>query len=343
MQPLHGGLPFAAQRAALAPLAAGRKLVLATAIAETSLTIPDVRVVVDAGRARRARFDPGSGMTRLVTERVTRAEAEQRRGRAGRVAPGWCFRLWTRGEEGGLAGFPPPEIASADLTALALELAVWGAASPDGLAFLTPPPAPAFAEARALLAELGALDGAGRVTGHGRALAGLPVHPRLGHMLLAAGAEGSGRLAADLAALCEARDPLRGRGADLGLRLEALRRGDPGAGADPHRGGAAAGGRAGRKRAGPVGRGRRCRWPTPTGSRSGGPARAPRFVLANGKGAALPPGEPLGAAPFLVAADLDGDPREAAIRLALPVAEDELRALHAGAAAARDGLRMVAP
>ena len=126
MQPLHGGLPFAAQRAALAPLAAGRKLVLATAIAETSLTIPDVRVVVDAGRARRARFDPGSGMTRLVTERVTRAEAEQRRGRAGRVASGWCFRLWTRGEEGGLGGFPPPEIASADLTALALELARLG-------------------------------------------------------------------------------------------------------------------------------------------------------------------------------------------------------------------------
>ena len=115
IQPLHGGLPFAAQRAALAPLAEGRKLVLATAIAETSLTIPDVRVVVDAGRARRARFDPGSGMTRLVTERVTRAEAEQRRGRAGRVAPGWCFRLWTRGEEGGMAAFPPPEIASADL------------------------------------------------------------------------------------------------------------------------------------------------------------------------------------------------------------------------------------
>ena len=105
---------------------------LATAIAETSLTIPDVRVVVDGGRARRARFDPGSGMSRLVTERVTRAEAEQRRGRAGRVAPGWCYRLWTRGEEGALAAFPPPEIASADLAPLALELALWGAATPAG-------------------------------------------------------------------------------------------------------------------------------------------------------------------------------------------------------------------
>ena len=130
VQPLHGGLPFAEQRRALAPLGAGRRLVLATAIAETSLTIPDVRVVIDGGRARRARFDPGSGMTRLVTERVTRAEAEQRRGRAGRVAPGWCYRLWTKGEEGGLAAFPPPEIASADLTGLALDLALWGAADP---------------------------------------------------------------------------------------------------------------------------------------------------------------------------------------------------------------------
>jgi len=328
LQPLHGGLPFAAQRAALAPLAAGRKLVLATAIAETSLTIPDVRVVVDAGRARRARFDPGSGMTRLVTERVTRAEAEQRRGRAGRLAPGWCFRLWTRGEEGGMAPFPPPEIASADLTSLALELAVWGAATPDGLGFLTPPPAPAFAEARALLADLGALDAAGRVTDHGRALAGLPVHPRLGHMLLVAGTTGAGSLAADLAALVEARDPLRGRGADLGQRIEALRGGEPalaavrveakrlrtlaprGAGAGLSPGAALS-----------------LAYPDRIAQRR--PGTAPRYLLANGKGAALPPDDPLAAAPFLVAADLDGDLREAAIRLALPVAEPELRLLHA--------------
>jgi ATP-dependent helicase HrpB len=159
LQPLHGAMPFAEQRAALAPLPTARKLVLATSIAETSLTIPDVRVVVDAGRARRARFDPGSGMTRLVTERVTRAEAEQRRGRAGRVAPGLCYRLWTRGEEGALAPYPPPEIATADLAGLALELALWGA-EPEALPFLTPPPATALAEARALLRALGALDAA---------------------------------------------------------------------------------------------------------------------------------------------------------------------------------------
>ncbi|WP_461308402.1 ATP-dependent helicase HrpB, partial [Albidovulum sp.] len=214
LRPLFGAMDPAAQRAAIAPERAGRKLVLATAIAETSLTIADVRVVVDGGRARRARFDPASGMSRLVTERVTRAEADQRRGRAGRVAPGWCYRLWTRGEEGGLAPFPPAEIEAADLAGLALELALWGTDGAD-LAFLTPPPAPALAEARALLAALGALDRAGRITDHGRALAALPLHPRLGHMLLRAG-----RAAAPLAALLAERDPLRGGApADLALRL----------------------------------------------------------------------------------------------------------------------------
>jgi ATP-dependent helicase HrpB len=330
LQALHGGLPFAEQRRVLAPLAEGRRLVLATAIAETSLTIPDVRVVVDAGRARRARFDPGSGMTRLVTERVTRAEAEQRRGRAGRVAPGWCYRLWTRGEEGGLALFPPPEIASADLAGLALELALWGADDPAGMAFLTPPPEAAFAEARALLEGLGALGPDGRITDHGRALAAAPVHPRLGHMLLRAAAEGAAALGAELAALLEARDPLRGQGSDLALRLAALRR--PG----------------GPEELGPIrAEARRlrrlvCEAPgtglTPGGAlslaypdrigqrRPGGTAR---YLLSGGKGAALPDEDALAGQPLLVAAELDGDPREAAIRLALPVAEAEVRALHA--------------
>jgi ATP-dependent helicase HrpB len=168
LHPLYGALPFAQQRAAIAPAPAGRKLVLATAIAETSLTISDIRVVVDAGRARRARYDPASGMTRLVTEPVSRAEAEQRRGRAGRVAPGVCYRLWTRAQEGALPAHPPAEIEAADLAGLALELALWGS---DRLAFLTPPPAGALAEARDLLRDLGALDGAGRITDHGRAMA----------------------------------------------------------------------------------------------------------------------------------------------------------------------------
>ena len=342
IQPLHGGLSFERQRAALAPLARGRKLVLATSIAETSLTIPDVRVVVDAGRARRARFDPGSGMSRLVTERVSRAEAEQRRGRAGRVAPGLCFRLWTRGEEGALPAFAPPEIASADLAGLALELAVWGAAAAD-LAFLTPPPAPALAEARALLADLGALDGAGRITAHGRRLAGLPLHPRLGHMLTAAAAEGAGETAAGIAALAQARDPLRGVSGraqtDLALRLAALR--DPARVEAEHpvtvdRGALAAiKAEAARLRRMARGEGAglsagsvaSLAWPDRIGKRR--PGEAPRYLLSGGKGAALPEGDRLAGAPLLVAAELDGDPREAAVRLALPVTEGEIRALHA--------------
>ncbi|MBL9052430.1 MAG: ATP-dependent helicase HrpB [Tabrizicola sp.] len=218
IQPLYGAMDFAAQRAALAP-ARGRKLVLATSIAETSLTLPDIRVVVDAGRARRARFDPNSGMSRLVTERVTRAEADQRRGRAGRVAEGICYRLWTRGEEGGLASFPPAEIEMADLSGLALELALWGSAD---LQFLTPPPAGPLAESRALLVGLGALNDKGHITPHGRALAALPLHPRLAHMLAVAGPE-----AATLAALLAERDPLRGAPPDLALRLRAIARPGP--------------------------------------------------------------------------------------------------------------------
>ncbi len=213
VRPLYGALPFAAQRAAIAPVDRGRKIVLSTSIAETALTIQDVRVVVDGGRARRARFDPGSGMARLVTERVSRAEADQRAGRAGRVAPGVTWRVWTKGEDGALPAFAPPEIARADLTALALELALWGNAD---LAFLTPPPEAALAEAHALLRDLGALDAGGGITAHGRALAALPVHPRLGHMLSVAGAQ-----AAPLAALLEARDPVREAGVDLAVRLAA--------------------------------------------------------------------------------------------------------------------------
>ena len=352
VQPLHGGLSFERQRAALAPLAGARKLVLATSIAETSLTIPDVRVVVDAGRARRARFDPGSGMSRLVTERASRAEAEQRRGRAGRVAAGWCFRLWTRGEEGAMPAFAPPEIASADLAGLALELAVWGAEAGE-LAFLTPPPGPALAEARALLADLGALDDAGRVTAHGRRLSGLPLHPRLGHMLLAAGGHGAGEVAAAIAALAQARDPLRGTGGrapvDLALRLAALR--DPGAVEAEHpvsvdRGavaairaeaarlrrmarGAGPGLSAGGLSAGGLSAGAvaSLAWPDRIGKRR--PGDAPRYLLAGGKGAVLPEADRLGLAALIVAADLDGDPREALARLALPVTEGEIRALHA--------------
>ena len=329
--PLYGALPAKDQRAAIAPLDAGRKLVLATAIAETSLTIEDIRVVVDAGRARRARFDPGSGMARLVTERVTKAEAEQRRGRAGRVAPGTCYRLWTRGEEGALAPHPPAEIAAADLTGLALDLAQWGA-DPADLAFLTPPPAPALAEARALLADLGALDAKGRITDHGRALAALPLHPRLGHMLLVAGPQ-----AAPLAALIEDRDPLRGAGADLDLRLKALAGEDRGSAhpadlarirAEAKRLGALAGPAGPRLTTGEMAA---LAYPDRIGLRrpGQGPGEAPRFLLSGGKGAVIDAADPLAGQRLIVATDLDGDPREARIRLAAPVAESALRALFA--------------
>ena len=332
LHPLFGAMDFAAQRAAIAPASQGRKVVLATSIAETSLTIEDVRVVVDAGRARRARFDPGAGMARLVTERVTKAEATQRAGRAGRVAPGRCYRLWTRGEEGALQAFPPAEIEVADLAGLALELALWGAA-PSDLAFVSPPNPGAFAEAQELLKLLGALDGTGHITAHGRRLAALPLHPRLGHML-----ETAGQQAAPLAALLAERDPLaRGAPVDLSLRLEAL--------ADPAR--------YARTRAHPAHaptlerlrqEARRLSKDTPktqtplsaaemavlaypdrVGLRRKG--EAPRYVLSGGKGAVLDLADPLAGARLLVVTDTDGDPREARIRQALPLTEAELRGL----------------
>ena len=337
--PLYGAMEFKAQQAVLRP-APGRRVVLATSIAETSLTIPDVTVVVDAGRARRARFDPGSGMSRLVTERVSRAEAEQRRGRAGRVAPGICYRMWARAEEGALPGFAPPEIAVADLAGLALELAIWGSDGGD-LAFLTPPPEAALAEARVLLRDLGALDGAGRITGHGRALAALPLHPRLAHMLVTAG-----RGAADLAALMADRDPLSGAPADLSLRLSALR--DPRAYHDRHPWPANPAGlhrirdeaRRLRRMAGPgrdelsPGAMAALAYPDRIGLRRKGDQ--PRYVLSGGKGAVLPEGDTLASHRLIVATDLDGDQREARIRMALPLPEDELRALFADQIHTRD-------
>jgi len=334
VRPLYGALPFAAQRAAIAPAKEGRKVVLATSIAETSLTIQDVRVVVDMGLARRARFDPGSGMSRLVTEKVTRAEATQRMGRAGRVAEGTCYRLWTRGEEGALAAFPPAEIEAADLTGLALELALWGASESD-LAFLTPPPAGALAEARALLTMLGALDPKGLITGHGRKLSALPLHPRVAHMLVLAGPE-----AAPLAALIEARDPLRGAPCDLTLRLEALRdlgrfsRERPYQVLRPALEQIRAETRRLRGRAKPAelpglsaAAMAALAYPDRIGQRRKGDA--PRYVLSGGKGAVMAPGDGLASAPFVVATDLDGDPREAKVRMAAQISEREIRELFA--------------
>jgi ATP-dependent helicase HrpB len=210
LMPLYGELAPGDQDAALAPARAGRrKVVLATNIAETSLTIDGVRVVVDSGLERRSVFDPTSGMSRLETQRIARASAEQRAGRAGRTAPGVCYRLWSETAERGLAAYAPPEITVADLAPLALDLAVWGT-SAEELRWLDPPPPATLAGARDLLARLGALDGAGRVTAHGRAMQSLAAHPRLAHMLLKGSEHGAPAAAAKLAALLSERDLLRG-------------------------------------------------------------------------------------------------------------------------------------
>ena len=362
--PLHGVLPFAEQRRALAPAPEGkRRVVLSTAIAETSLTLPGVRIVVDGGKARRARFDPGAGMSRLVTERVSKAEATQRAGRAGRVAPGVAWRLWAEGEEGALRAQAPPEILEADLAALALDLAIWGAA-PEDLRWLDAPPAAAFAQGLELLKDLGALDSEGRPTAHGRAMAAAPLSPRLAHMLLSAGPERKAT-AARLAALLEDRGILRGesrRETDLRRHMEAL--------ADPARYEAERGGVDRQARARVLEEARRLkrfqvdRWSVndqktrdskiscvqahgeqALGGKGGDsvaeiggllalafPDRiaqrrkgeAPRYLLSGGKGGFLDAGEALADEPWLVAADLDGDLRETRIRRAAPVSRAEI-------------------
>jgi len=215
---LHGGVEPAAQRAALAPPAPGtRKLVLASAIAETSLTLEDVRIVVDSGLARRPRYDRGAGLTRLVTERASRAAVTQRAGRAARQAPGVAIRLWEEAATAALPAHDPPEILEADLSSLLLTCLLWGESDPTRLPFLDPPPAPALAEARQRLMRLGAIDGEGRITAHGRAIAAIPLEPRLAHMLIEAGELGIARAAADAAVLLTERG-LGGNDPDLEVR-----------------------------------------------------------------------------------------------------------------------------
>jgi ATP-dependent helicase HrpB len=219
--PLHGELDLAAQRAAIDPAPASkRKVVLATNIAETSLTINGVRVVIDAGLARVPRFDPGSGMTRLDTQRISKASATQRAGRAGRLEPGVCYRLWSQDQHEQLAAYASAEILSADLAGLALQLGRWGV-TPGQLVWLDVPPAAAYAQAQDLLERLGALDGEA-LTRHGQAMAELPAHPRIAHLLLRGQALGLADMACDVAALLGERDILRGAGADLHSRLVLL-------------------------------------------------------------------------------------------------------------------------
>jgi len=221
--PLHGELDLASQRAAIEPAPAGkRKVVLATNIAETSLTIDGVRVVIDAGMARVPRFDPVSGMTRLDTQRISRAAATQRAGRAGRLEAGVCYRLWSEAQHDQLVAYDAAEILQADLSGLALQLSRWGV-KPEELAWLDVPPSASFAQACDLLSRLGALDERGVITAHGQAMAELPTHPRIAHLLLRGQALGLASLACDIAALLGEKDILRGSGADLHDRIAAMR------------------------------------------------------------------------------------------------------------------------
>ena len=336
--PLYGELPPAEQARALAPDPGGRRrVVLATNIAETSLTLPGVRAVVDSGLVRRAAFDPVTGMSRLETRRISRAAADQRAGRAGRVAEGACYRLWSEGAQRSLAAQTPPEIVEADLAPLALDLAEWGADQAMTLPWLDVPPAPMLDSARDLLQRLGALDDARRITAHGRALARLPTHPRLAHLLLEAQRRGESRLGAQLAAVLGERDLLRGRpgearDADVLACLDlVLGRGRGAADLDP---GAVARVRRNaelferrlvdrRPAEGPTVDPRpslgaagllACAYPDRIGRRRTGDA--PRFLLANGRGAAFAHVDRLGRSEFIVALDLDDRDREARILLA---------------------------
>lgn len=344
--PLYGELAAEAQDAALTPIRGTRRVVLATNIAETSLTIEGVRVVVDSGLVRRLKFDPTTGMSRLVVQRISRASADQRRGRAGRLGPGVCYRAWSEGADKTLAPFTPAEILEADLAPLALELAQWGVREANELKWLDPPPTATLASARELLERLGALDREGRIAAHGREMARLGVHPRLAHMLLRARSLGCLPLAADLAALLSERDLLRGpaggRDADIRSRLELLR-GEGAAGADrfliqgvrsaardlvrqlaasaaPTRSAGLAAGSDGS-----VGALLALAFPDRIGRRRAG--LEGRFTLANGRGARFPEPQSLARQELIVAVSVDDSERDARILLAAPLGRAELEAV----------------
>jgi ATP-dependent helicase HrpB len=337
--PLYGELPPEAQDRALAPSPPGaRKVVLATSIAETSLTIEGVRIVVDSGLARRARFDPGSGMSRLETLPVSLASAEQRRGRAGRLAPGVCYRVYTEAAERSLAPASTPEVLEADLAPLALDLAAWGAET-GALGWLDAPPEAHLAQARELLAALGAVDAAGRILPAGRRMARLGLHPRLAHLLLAARGRAATEVACRLAALLGERDLARTRpgerDADLTKRLELLRGGTV-AGLEADRAALARARRlatlferdvAAARRGAADEAGASTETPDPglllafaypdrIGRRRGDGGR---YLLANGRGAAFAGPDALARQEYIVVADLDAGEREARIHLAAPV------------------------
>ncbi|MDO9428094.1 MAG: ATP-dependent helicase HrpB [Methylobacterium sp.] len=331
--PLYGALPPAEQDRAVSPAEPGRrKVVLATSIAETSLTIEGVRIVVDSGLSRVPVYEPGIGLTRLVTARASRASVDQRRGRAGRTEPGVCHRLWSEAATNALEPFGRPEILAADLAGLLLDCAAWGVADPTTLAFLDSPPAPALAEARAMLRDLDALDGDGRLTATGTALRALPLPPRLARMVVGAAGHGRAREAADLAAVIVERG-LGGDAVDLGDRVDRYTR-DRGPRAQDMR--RLAQGWAKQAQAfvaevkaapadltepGPL---LALAYPDRVARARG---RDGEFVMANGRAGRLDPAIALAREPFLVIADIVGTAAKARILAAAPIALEAIEAL----------------
>jgi ATP-dependent helicase HrpB len=324
---LYGALDAREQDRAISPSPPGRrKVVLATSIAETSLTIEGVRVVIDSGLSRVPRYEPDVGLTRLETVRVSRAAADQRRGRAGRTEPGVCYRLWDEPQTGSLEPYTRPEILSADLSSFLLDLAQWGASDPATLAFLDPPPQAALNEARALLTELGAIDADGRITGEGRRLRALPLPPRLARMVVDAAQEGAGVLAAEIAAVLTERG-LGGDDPDLCHRLDQFRRD--------------------RSRRAEDARAMAKRWADIVGGKSRGGDHSPgallalaypdrvaksrggrtgAFLLANGRGGIVDAASALAREPFLSVAELTGSAAASRIVLAAPITLAEIEA-----------------
>ena len=325
--PLFGALDAAVQDRAIAPAPKGqRKVVLATSIAETSLTIEGVRIVVDSGVARVPRYEPDIGLTRLETVRASRAAVDQRRGRAGRTEPGVCYRLWDEPQTASLAAYTQPEILSADLSSLVLDLAQWGVSDPATLAFLDPPPAPALKEARSLLGELGALDGDGRITAEGKSLRELALPPRLARMIVDSHRLGAGEEAADIAAVLTERG-LGGDSVDLDVRLDQFRRD--------------------RSQRSSSARSLAQRWASQVAATEGAPVedtspstgvmlalafpdRVARnrgngsFVLANGRGAAVDQTSALARAPYIAVAELTGTAANGRILLAAPILQSDI-------------------
>ena len=329
LAPLYGQLSQVEQDRAIHPAPPGRrKVVLATSIAETSLTIEGIRIVIDSGLRRVPVYEPATGMSTLATARVSRAGADQRRGRAGRTSPGVCIRLWNQGQTAALEPFETPEILATDLSGLVLDLAAWGVTDPAAMAFLDLPPAPAWNEAKALLVRLEAIDASGRLTATGKALARLPLHPRLAHMVVAGAQDGDAYTAAELAVLIGERG-LGGDDIDLGRRLVRFR--------------------ADRSRRAEDARAMANRWARLTTGKSGDPLSAGyhlarafpdrvaqatgargRFRLANGRQAQLDETHPLAASPYIVVADITGSASQGRIRAAAALDAAELDTLFAG-------------